>query len=271
MIVETAADTGFFLRNQKTNAVITGGTQGLGLAIATRLAKEGAPNIAIAGRDGKKGEAAASTVRALGCNCIYIAADVSRVEDCRRLMDTAFEKFGLVNALVNSAAITTRGRLIETDLDLWEAHMNTNLRGPFLLSKHLVGQLLEKGEPGSIVNILSMAGYCGQSFLTAYAVSKGALATLTRNIANAYRSNRIRCNGLQVGWMDTPGEHVIQQQFHGGGEDWLARAESRQPMGQLVKPDQLSSLVAYLLSPESGVMTGSIVDYDQNIAGAYPE
>jgi hypothetical protein len=71
--------------------------------------------------------------------------------------------------------------------------------------------------------------------------------------------------------MDTPAESVTQQKFHGAREDWLAQTEAAQPMGQLVKPDQLAGLVTYLLSPESGVMTGALVDYDQHVAGAYPE
>jgi len=71
--------------------------------------------------------------------------------------------------------------------------------------------------------------------------------------------------------MDTPGESATQQKFHAVGEDWLAKAEAAQPMRQLVKPDQLAGLVGYLLSPESGVMTGSLVDYDQHVPGAYPE
>ena len=71
--------------------------------------------------------------------------------------------------------------------------------------------------------------------------------------------------------MDTPGEGATQQKFHGVGEDWLAKAESTQPMGQLVKPDQVAGLAAYLLSPESGVITGALIDYDQRVSGAYPE
>jgi NAD(P)-dependent dehydrogenase (short-subunit alcohol dehydrogenase family) len=90
-------------------------------------------------------------------------------------------------------------------------------------------------------------------------------------VANAYAAKRIRCNGILTGWMDTLGERVTQQKFHGVGEDWLMKAEAAQPMGQLVKPDQLAGLVAYLLSPESCVMTGALVDYDQHVAGAYPE
>jgi len=71
--------------------------------------------------------------------------------------------------------------------------------------------------------------------------------------------------------MDTPGESATQQKFHGANEDWLTKAEAAQPMGQLVKPDQVAGLAAYLLSPESGVMTGALIDYDQRGSGAYPE
>jgi NAD(P)-dependent dehydrogenase (short-subunit alcohol dehydrogenase family) len=130
--------------------------------------------------------------------------------------------------------------------------INTNARGPFLLMQGLTKHLIETGQPGSIVNILSMVAHCGQSYLTPYSASKGALATLTKNVANAFAAKRIRCNGILTGWMDTPGESVTQQKFHGVGEDWLAKAEAAQPMGQ-------------------GVMTGALVDYDQHVAGAYPE
>jgi hypothetical protein len=109
-----------------------------------------------------------------------------------------------------------------------------------------------------------------ERFGTVNGLVKGALATLTKNVANAFASKRIRCNGILTGWMDTPGENLTQQKFHGVGEDWLAKAEAAQPMGQLVKPDQLAGLVTYLLSAESGVMTGASIDYDQRVAGAYP-
>ena len=261
----------FLLRNTGTHAVITGGTQGLGLAIARRLAHEGAAKIALGGRDAAKGKDAVAQVASMGVQCIFVQGDVADPDACRTLIETAIHTFGSVNALVNSAALTTRGTLLDTDLELWDAHLNTNLRGPFLTIQHLVRHLISRKAPGSIVNILSMAGHCGQSYLTPYSVSKGALATLTKNVANAFRSQRIRCNGLQIGWMDTPNEKLIQQRYHGAGEDWIAEASARQPMGQLVKPDEVAGLVAYMLSPESGVMTGAIVDYDQNVAGAYAE
>jgi NAD(P)-dependent dehydrogenase (short-subunit alcohol dehydrogenase family) len=261
----------FSLRNSSTTAVVTGGAQGLGLAVAKRLALEGAPGIVIAGRNKEKGESAAKEVRALGTECLFVPADVSILDDCYRLIDSALQQFGSINGLVNSAAATGRGTLLNTTLEIWDEHFNTNVRGPFFLMQRVVAHLVETKKPGSIVNILSMSAHCGQSFLTPYSASKGALATLTKNVANAFSRDRIRCNGLMVGWMDTPGETAVQQKFHGAGDDWLAKAEGNQRMGQLVKPEQLAGLVTYLLSPESGVMTGALVDYDQNVAGSFPE
>jgi NAD(P)-dependent dehydrogenase (short-subunit alcohol dehydrogenase family) len=261
----------FFLRNRETVALITGGTQGLGLAIARRLAMEGARGITISGRNADKGESAAASIRSLGTDCLFVKADVSIADDCFRLLGAALEQFGRVNGLVNSAAASDRGTLLDTSLELWDRHFNTNARGPFLMMQGVVRHLVETGKPGSIVNILSMTAYCGQSYLTPYSASKGALATLTKNVANANAARRIRCNGILLGWMDTPGESVTQKSFHGVGEDWLTKAEEAQPMGQLVKPDQVAGLAAYMLSPESGVMTGALVDYDQNVMGAYPE
>jgi NAD(P)-dependent dehydrogenase (short-subunit alcohol dehydrogenase family) len=259
------------MRNSETRAVITGGTQGLGFAVARRLAEEGAKSIVISGRNAEKGEAAARKLQAMGADCAFVAADMSQADDCRRLIATALERFGSVNALVNSAAETGRGTLLDTSLETWERHFDTNARGPFLTMQGVVGHLVESGKPGSIVNILSMVVYVGQTYLTPYAASKAALANLTRNTANAFAPKRIRCNGINVGWMDTPQEDEIQRKFHDRPAGWLKEVEAQQAMGQLVKPDQLAGLVAYMLSPESGVMTGALVDYDQNVAGRYPE
>jgi NAD(P)-dependent dehydrogenase (short-subunit alcohol dehydrogenase family) len=258
-------------RHSGTRAVITGGTQGLGLAVAKRIAREGAPAIVLAGRRAELGEAAAAQVRALGTECLFVQADVGKAEDCSRLMATAIAKLGSVNALVNSAATTDRGTLLDTTLEMWQAQMDTNARGPFLLMQALVRHLLEKKAPGAIVNVLSQSAHCGQSFLVPYSASKATLANLTKNVAQSYRAQRIRCNGVMAGWMDTPGEAAVQQKFHHASPDWLAKAEAARPMGQLAKPDELAGLIAYMLSPEAGVMTGALVDYDQWVPGAQPE
>ena len=258
-------------RHQDTHVVITGGTQGLGLAVARRLAHEGAPAIVISGRRAAVGEAAVAEVRALGAECFYVQADVANAQDCARLMASAIARLGTINALVNSAATTDRGTLVDTTLDMWQVQMDTNARGPFLLMQALVRHLLERKVPGAIVNVLSQSAHCGQSFLVPYSASKATLANLTKNVAQSYRAQRIRCNGVMAGWMDTPGETSVQKRFHNATDDWLARAEAARPMGQLIKPDELAGLIAYMLSPEAGVMTGALVDYDQWVPGAQPE
>ena len=95
--------------------------------------------------------------------------------------------------------------------------------------------------------------------------------TLTKNVANAHRYDRIRCNAVMPGWMDTPGEDATQKLYHQASDDWLAKAEKQQPFGKLIKTDELAILISYILSPQAGVMTGSLVDYDQNVHGSYPE
>lgn len=128
-----------------------------------------------------------------------------------------------------------------------------------------------EGSGGSIVNIGSVSAYGSVPMLMPYATAKGGLMTMTKNIAYAIMRHRIRINTLNIGWMDTPGEDAIQRHYHGAGDDWLSEAEARQPFGRLLKPEEVARAVAFLASDESGMMTGSIVDFDQSVMGAGPQ
>ncbi len=253
------------------SAFISGGTQGLGMAVAEKMINQGCRRLTITGRNPERGEEAAQQLSDQGADCLFVACNAGNIEECQAAMSAAIAHHGTVNALVNSAADTSRGSLTDTTPELFDRHMSINLRGPFFLMQGMIRHLLDSGAPGSIVNILSTSAHVGQSFLSAYSTSKGGLITLTKNTANAYRSNLIRCNGVAPGWMDTPGEDVVQKRFHGAPDDWLKKAEAGLPMGQLVKPDQVAPLISYLLSPDSGIITGAIIDYDQQIIGAVPE
>jgi NAD(P)-dependent dehydrogenase (short-subunit alcohol dehydrogenase family) len=127
--------------------------------------------------------------------------------------------------------------------------------------------MIEQKSAGAIVNIITMSSHGGQPYLCPYATSKGGLVTLTKNVANSVRQHRIRVNGLNIGWMDTPNEDVTQKRFHNAPDDWLAKAEARMPFGRLLKPAEVAHAVSFLLSERSGMMTGSIIDFDQNVVG----
>ena len=250
-------------------AVVTGGTQGLGAAIAGLLAERGAQAIVICGRNRDKGEAQAEALCAAGAQALYVPADLALVEDCRNVIKEADASFGGVDILVNAAAITDRGSIIDTEPELFDRMFAINVRAPFFLMQEAIKLMRRDSVEGAIVNIGSMSARAGQSFLSAYSASKGALATLTRNTAYSLLRNRIRVNGLNIGWMASEGEDRIQREFHHADADWLAKAAAQQPFGRLVDPKEVARAVAFLCSSESGLMTGSVLEYDQSIWGAY--
>jgi len=160
------------------------------------------------------------------------------------------------------------GTIEDTSVELWDRMFAVNARAPFLLMQGVIRIMKRDGNGGAIVNVITMSSHGGQPKLTAYCASKGALATLTKNIAHAVRFDGIRVNGLNIGWADTANEHTIQR-AEGQPEDWLARAEAEQPFGRLIKPADVARFCLFLLGPESGVMTGSVIDCDQMVMGAY--
>jgi len=249
-------------------AVVTGGTQGLGEAIARLFAERGAAGIVIVGRNKKRGKAVADDITKGGCKTVFVAAELSDLPATRKVVPAAEKAFGRVDALVNAAAITDRGTILDTSPELFDSMFDVNVRAPFFLMQDAAKLMIKKKTPGTIVNILSMSGHGGQPFIIAYCGSKGALATLTKNTAFSLMRNRIRVNGLNIGWMDTPGEDRIQKLYHNAANDWLTKAEKGTPFGRLLKPTEVARAVAYLSSDESGLMTGSIIDFDQQVLGS---
>ena len=249
-------------------AVVTGGTQGLGEATARLFARRGAAGLVICGRNADRGRSIAAELTAAGCETRFVAADLAEVESCRLVVSEADRAFGRIDTLVNCAGITQRGTIWDTGPALFDRIFSVNVRAPFFLIQETAKVMRREAIPGTMVNVISMASHGGQPFISAYCASKGALATLTRNVANALLPYRIRVNGLNIGWTDTPAEHDIQKRYHGADDGWLAAAERRQPFGRLIKVDEVARAIAFLASHESGLMTGSLVDFDQTVLGA---
>lgn len=250
--------------------VVTGSTQGLGAAIARRLADAGAAGLVTLGRSAGKGASVAAEIaRETGVAVHFVQADLASVGDCRRVIAETDRRFGRVDVLVNAGALTDRGTILDTTPDLFDAMFATNVRGPFFLMQEAIRLMIRKGIEGAIVNIGSMSERAGQPFISAYCASKGALATLTRNTAFAVAGNRIRVNQLDIGWMSSDHERALQL-AESGDPDWEAKANARLPFGRLVDPEEVARAVNFLASADAGLMTGAVIAFDQSVWGAYP-
>jgi NAD(P)-dependent dehydrogenase (short-subunit alcohol dehydrogenase family) len=217
--------------------LVSGGTQGIGAGVARAAVREGA-SVVVTGRRPESGEPLA---RELGGT--YLQSDVSDVD---------------------SARASAR---LDTTPELFDQHIAVNLRGPVFLMQAAVQDMVRRGEPGTIVNIISSSELGGQPYLAPYVAAKAGLAGLTRNAAHAHRFDRIRINGLDIGWTDTEGEDITQRAFHAADDGWRERAAKNLPMGKLGQVDEIADFVVFLLSTRSGVVTGSVIDWDQNVLG----
>ena len=247
--------------------VITGSTQGIGAETAKLFASRGAKAITICGRNEKNGLKIKKEIEKIGSNCLFVKADLAEVEDCRNIILSTVKKFKTINSLINIAGFTERGTILSTTLDNYEKNFNINTRAPFLLMQETIKIMRRDKIKGTIANILSMAAYSGMPFLTAYSSSKGALAIMIKNVANAVVADQIRVNGLNIGWTDTPGETITQKKFHNKSDNWVKKTEKKLPFKRLTKPLDVAKGLAFLCSDESSMMTGSIVDFDQTVHG----
>jgi NAD(P)-dependent dehydrogenase (short-subunit alcohol dehydrogenase family) len=250
-----------------TVLLVTGSTQGVGRSVALEAAANGVEAVLITGRDKARGAMVAREIEALGARSHFVPTDLADPQASDILADAALEKFGRIDALVNAAGATDRGSMVSATPELWDRLHAVNARTPFFLMQRALQDMRKRKKQGAIVNILSINVHGGTTDLTVYSSSKAALALVTKNAAHAHRFDRIRINGINMGWADTPAERVMHAETLGKGPDWLAEQAAQQPFGRLLTPEDVARLTIFLLSPASEPMTGALIDQEQAAVG----
>jgi len=237
--------------NGKT-ALITGGAQGLGAAIASRFAEEGA--LVFIGDLAAKAETGAGTVdaiRAKGGRAFFTALDVTSEKSWIDALDAVVKEAGKLDILVNNAGLNIREPIEEMKVENLDIVLAVNVKGPFLGCKHAI-PLLRKAGGGSIINMSSVCGLIGHRYTTeAYTVSKGAVTLLTKTVAVRYAKDNIRCNSLHPSTVDTP---LVQELFKTPGKREERLGEV--PLGRLATAADVANAALFLASGEAAFING---------------
>lgn len=236
-------------------AIVTGGTKGIGLGAARRLAQGGA-NVVICGA-GRNGEAAAEQLRAEGLQVVAKQTDVRSGAEVRELVRFAAERFGRLDILVNSAGVQRYGDVVETSEEVWDEVLDINVKGMYLTSKYAIPEMRRQGK-GAIVHVSSVQAFASQKGVAAYTASKGAINALTRAMALDHAAEGIRVNVVCPASVDTPMLQWAADLFKGGStrEDVLADWGKMHPIGRLGTPEELGELIAFLASDRASFITG---------------
>jgi NAD(P)-dependent dehydrogenase (short-subunit alcohol dehydrogenase family) len=233
-------------------AIVTGAGAGIGLAVAERLATEGC-NVVCADIDGGAADAAAAKI---GVGAIGHKVDVSDEQQVIGMVGACITAFGGVDKLVANAGVVHLASLIDTTVDDFDRVIGINLRGAWLCTKHAAPRMVEMGG-GAIVNMSSLAGHVGVGGTAAYGMSKAGISHLSRVTAAELRASNVRSNALLPAFVDTPMQQTAMTMFDealgaGGARAMIARLQ-----GRMATPEEMASIVAFLLSDDASMITGT--------------
>ncbi|HKC75966.1 MAG TPA: SDR family oxidoreductase [Chloroflexota bacterium] len=240
------------MRLQGKTALVTGGTSGIGRAIAEAFAREGA-RVAVTGRDEARGRAAVEAIEKVGGDAIFLRADLASLDEVRGLARAATEALVHVDILVNNAGVFPFGPTEATDEATFDATIDTNVRAPFFLTAALAPAMAARGT-GKIINITTMAAYFGIPGMAAYGASKAAVDLLTKAWAAEYGPRGVNVNAISPGPTRTEGTAAM-----GEGLDQLA---SQAPAGRPASPEEIAAAAVYLASAESDFVHGATLHVD---------
>ena len=235
-------------------ALVTGGGTGIGRAICLALAEQGA-SVAVANRSSMAAaEEVAAQIRAMGRQAVALQGDVSRAEDAENFGKQVLTSFGALDIVVNNAGTTRDGLLVRMSEDDWDAVLDTNLKGAFLVTRAAIKSMM-KQRSGKIVNISSVMGLIGNAGQANYSASKFGLIGFTRSIAKEVGSRNIQVNAVAPGFIETSMTDALSAELR----ETLTR---RVPAGRLGRPEDVVGAVVFLCSAASDYITGHTLTVD---------
>lgn len=242
---------------RKPTAFITGASQGLGAALALRLAQDGY-DIALSGTDVANLSATKKTVETAGARAVAVALDLRSQTSIEQAMVEVIKTFGELNVLVNSAGITNRSPAVDTTREEWQSIIDVNLTGTFFMCQQMGRHLIAQQRAGTIVNLSSTHGLVGFPQRSAYGVSKAAISHLTRTLAIEWAPHQIRVNAVAPGTVATPSRIEYFMKDEKGFSEMIARV----PLARLCGMDEVAGMVSYLASPAAAYITGQTLALD---------
>jgi dehydrogenase/reductase SDR family protein 4 len=246
-----------YLSLEGKTALVTGGSRGIGRAIAMAFADAGA-NVVISSRKLENLEKVAEEIRAMGHQVLPVAAHNREPDDIRRLMSTFKAEFGRLDILVNNAATNpVMSALVDIEEKTFDVIMNTNLKGYFLLSQMAARMMIEQGEGGSILNISSIGGVSPDKGLGVYCISKAAINMLTRALAIELGEYNIRVNALAPGVVQTRFSQALWS-----NEPLMAEEMKHTPLQRIAQPEEIARMALAMVSDTSSYITGQIIIMD---------
>jgi NAD(P)-dependent dehydrogenase (short-subunit alcohol dehydrogenase family) len=241
-------------------ALITGGSSGIGMAIAQRFLKEGA-KIVITGRSKERCDSAQNQLNTIAVDGVDSATgDVSKWDDVEKMVEKTVKRFGRIDILINNAGIYLEKRIEETSEEEWDQVININLKGVFLCSKAVYPHFKNQGS-GTIVNISSDSGVSGNPNEAAYCASKGGVTNLTRAMALDYAKENIRVNAICPAVINTP---MLQKEvdMQEDKEAYLKEMDELHPIGRVGRPEEVAFAVLMVASDEASFITGANIPVD---------
>ncbi len=250
-------------RFQDKIVIVVGGGSGIGAATAIRAAEEGA-KVVIADIQENNAKYVADKILEHGGEAIVVTADVTNIQEARRITEETVQAFGGIDYLCNSAGLQTYGTVIDMEEEDWDRTLDVNLKSIFMVSKFAIPEMIKRGG-GAVVNISSVQGIRAQKNVSAYAASKGAVIAMTRSMAQDFARDNIRVNCICPGSIDTPLLRYGAAQ-HGELEEVLQDWGDNHPIGRIGTAEEIATTVLFLFSPDAGFILGQAIVADGGLS-----